>query len=256
MRDAIFLFAREDRAEQHVAAGRFQAALELCRPTLEQTNAAAHERFAFRQLAAQAWLGLGDDQQAHQYARLALGDWKRVLEGLYDETRKMAWLQRGAVSLTCAINALRGPIDWMPEPTRRHELFWLMELGKARLVSDMVSHAGHVPGAYLLPEIQARGRDFFDTLRAESPDWYAPVMLQSASFADALTVQVYDDDGRPLSITHKDMTALSGVIQLPLSPEQRLYATADPLPFDDKQDAAESDLYAELMRDLAPPNAR
>lgn len=255
MRDAIFLFVREDRAKQHVAAGQFRAGLELCRPTLEQADAVAHERFAFRQLAAQAYLGLGDDQQAYQYARLALGDWKRVLEGLYDEKRKMAWLQRGAALLTCAINALRRPSDWMAEPIRRHEIFRLMELGKARLVSDMVSHAGHVPGAYLLPDMQAHGRDFFDTLRRENPDWYAPVLLQSGSPADALATYVYDDDGRLVSVTFPDVTALRGVIQLPLSPEQRLYATADPLSFEDRQDAAESDLYADLVRALAPPTA-
>jgi hypothetical protein len=253
VRDAIFLFVCEDRVERLLTARQFQQALELCQPALGKADAVAHERFVYRQLAARSHSGLGENQEAYRYARLALSDWKRVLEGMFDEKRKVAWLGRGITCLACAINALRSPVDWMPEPDRRRELFRLTELGRARLVTDMVSHAGHLPGVYLVAETWQRHQDVLDALSRENPDWFAPVTLQLSSFSDGIFTVVHDDDGRPTGFISRDVSALRGVIHLPLSPEKRLYATAGSLTFDGVPPEGEDELYADLLRAITPP---
>jgi tetratricopeptide (TPR) repeat protein len=244
-RDAIFLFAREDHAMHLLRSGRAREALAVCRPLLERPPKFPHERFLFRQLAAQARLALEDRRGAYELASAALSDWKRVLEGLYEERHKIAWLARGGTCLSCAIEAIREAAEWMPEPQRRRELFRLTELGKARLVADMVSHTGRIPGVYLLPSTVARGDNLLSG--AMTGDWFVPILLQGSSFADGLQTFYYDELGRSTSLAVREVEALRGVIHLPVSEEKRLYATADSLSFEEEPDRASEDLVADLF---------
>jgi tetratricopeptide (TPR) repeat protein len=245
-KDAIFLFAREDHAEHLLRFGRAREALGVCRPRLEGPSRFPHERFSFRRLAAQARLALGDRRGAYEQALAALSDWKRVLEGLYGESHKIAWLARGEPCLVCALETVREPAEWMPEPERRRELFRLTELGKARLVADMVSHTGRIPGVYLLPGGMARGDDLWLSAWAQG-DWFAPLLLQASSYADGMQTFYYDEHGRSTSFAERDMEALRGVIHLPVSEEKRLYATADALGFEEQPDPAREELVEDLL---------
>lgn len=252
VRDAIFLFSREDYVEALIREGKVPKALRVCEPLLAQESSFPHERFVYRQFAARGNLALGLNQQAYAYAQLALADWKRVLEGLYSEEHKVSWLERGASCLSCALDAIRGPVPWMPDPERYREIFSLIELGKARLVTDMISHQGHLPGVYLLPGTMASKKDFFDVLRQEHPDWYPPVILQTAVYSDGMSTLVHDESGRVTEIIPRDVTPLRGVIQLPLSPEKRLFATAESLTFEKPAYPARGELYDDLVRMLRP----
>jgi tetratricopeptide (TPR) repeat protein len=252
VRDAIFLFSREDYAEALIREGKASQALRVCETLLAQESSCPHERFVYRQLAARCNLALGRNQEAYVYAQLALADWKRVLEGLYSEKHKVSWIERGAPCLSCALEAIRAPVPWMPDPERFREIFSLIELGKARLVTDMVSHQGYLPGVYLLPESRAMKKDVFKVLRQEHPEWYPPVILQTAVYSEGMSTMVHDESGRVVKNFFLDVTPLRGVIQLPMEPEKRLFATAGSLAYEEPPNPARGELYDDLIRITRP----
>ena len=255
VQDAIFLFSREDYAEALIREGRIPQALRICEGLLAQAGSFPHERFVYRQLAARCNLALGFNQEAYAYAQLALADWKRVLEGLYSEKHKVRWIERGTSCLSCALEAIRAPVPWMPDPERFREIFSLIELGKARLVADMVSHPGYLPGVYLLPESRAMKKDVFKILRQEHPEWYPPVVLQTAVYAGGMSVVVHDESGGEAKTLFLDVTPLRGVIQLPVAPEKRLFATAGSLPYEEPAYPARRELYEDLVK-ITQPSSR
>jgi len=95
--------------------------------------------------------------------------------------------------------------------------------------------------------------DLFDVLHREHPDWYPPVVLQTASYSDSMSTVFHDDYGGMARTLFLDVTSLRGVIQLPLSPEKRLFATAESLPYEEPPSPAPGELYEDVMRMLRPP---
>lgn len=251
-KDAIYLFAAEDYIESLLAARQFARAEQVARAQLEgMSQAFAHERFALRQAIARGALGRGDRRTAHAAAEEALLEWGRVLGGLYQEAHKIAWLQRGAPCIECAIASLREPAAWIGEDERRHALFRLIELGKARLTADLVSHTGRLPGVYLVPELEKRGGiGTTEWFYFQHPDLWPIVMLQLSVHADGMVTLFHGSDGRTVSALERDVGALRGVIRIPAGPEKQLYATAQSLVFDDAVPAPRDDITAEARRGM------
>lgn len=250
-REALYLFARQDYVHRLVREGRFPEALRICQQALAQDTPVIDERFLFARLAARCCLALGREQQAFAYAKLALSAWRRILEGLFAERHKAAWLSQGSDLIACAMEILAAPLSWMTEETRHREIFGLMEQGKARLMTDTVNHSGYIPGVYLLQGLfQKKNTDMLLTLAREYPEWYIPVLLQMPSYCDAITAVVHEADGRVREMKKIKLSALQSVVQLPLSPEQSLYATAQSLPFEESEEPGGEELYDDFIQVL------
>lgn len=140
--EAIYVIARHNYVESLLATGKLKTAVQVEELVLHRVSRMPHERFVSRQLAARCYLALELKKEAYSWAKLALSDWKLVLAGLYSEKHKVDWLRYGTACLSCAIDAIRSPVDWMPESQRYRELLGLMEFGKARLVFCQVRTAG------------------------------------------------------------------------------------------------------------------
>ena len=250
--EAIFVFTRQDYVNQLILDGKLQEALKVCQLVLAQDLPIIDERFAFAQLAARCCLSLKFDQQAFAYAKLALSDWKRILEGLFVEEHKAAWLERGVSVISCAMEILAKPLSWMPEEDRYREIFNLIEQGKARMMTDMVSRSDYISGVYLLSEIKKKRTDLFEVLLQEYPDWFVPALIQTSADSNILTTAYHDDNGRIEKISKVNISALQSVIHLPLSPEKRLYATAQSLSFEKQIEPPSSELYNDLIQMITP----
>ena len=92
----------------------------------------------------------------------------------------------------------------------------------------------------------AEHRDIGDVLRRENPDWWPAAMIQLVYLVDGLQVMVHDDDGRAVETATLDVEPLRCAMQLPLSAEKRLFATASALAFDE----TDAPVSRELLRDL------
>jgi hypothetical protein len=251
-KDAIYIFAAEDYIESLLAERQWARAEQVARSQLaSMENASAHERFGLRQAVARATLGRGDRRTAHATAEEALLEWGRVLGGLYQEAHKIAWLERGAPCIECAIASLREPAAWIGEQERFRALFRLIELGKARLTADLVNHSGRLPGVYLVPEIGKRGGiGTTEWSYFQNPDLWPLVMLQLVVHADGMVTVFHDNDGRTVASRERDVEALRGVIRIPIGPEKQLYASARSLVFDDADPAPRDDITAEVRRGM------
>jgi tetratricopeptide (TPR) repeat protein len=250
-RDAIFQFAAENYAEELLRLRQFERAERVARTALAQRpNLFAHERFALRQCAARASLGRGDARSAYADADRALLEWSRVLGGIYEESHKTAWIARGAACVRCAIAALAEPSEWLDEPMRRRELFRFIELGKARLTADLANHAGTLDGVYFVPAMWEQRRDPFDAAREQSDDWLVPVLLQLSAFNDGISTVVHQDDGSTSRFLSRDVSALRGLIHLPIDDEKRLYVSAQALYFDRGHPPKHDDLDEEIERSM------
>ena len=235
--DAIFDFAFDSYIRLLIEGGRGRDAAQLAETRLAQEEAgsrAAHEIFAIRRLAAEARICEGNRKMAYQHAMAGLQEWRLVLNGLYEETHKIAWIERGLPLINIAMEALLVPADWISESDRKKVLFALVELGKARLVADNVMRQVMLPGAYLLPGEHSRERlgNLLSDIADQHPEWYPPLLLQTAVFGDALYV-VRHDEYSPDSFEQEqlEIEALRGAILLPLSKQARLLAAVDSVGF-------------------------
>lgn len=246
--DAIFVFTREDYVQNLINNLDYSRAIKLCEIALSESALMPLERFVFRQLISTCYLSLGNLKQAYQYALKALSDWKRILIGQYDEVHKINWLAKGKACLLNAIEAIKEPVDWMQEHKRKEELFRLIEMGKARLLTDMICYETNLPGIYAISKVK---RDislesfFFNT---KYPDFYVPLVLQLAVFADEISTITHNYDLTNYQIKPRNINALRGVINLPVSAETLLYANADSLYFEEPVDNTENELYDDLIK--------
>jgi hypothetical protein len=248
-RDAVYVFAREHLAELLLAGGRPEEVQPVCEPILAREALIPSERFVFRQLLARSKLALGQAPDAYTHALAALADWRLVLEGLYAEEHKVAWLRRGEAGLACAIHAIRSPGPWIDEAKRRRELFRLMELGKARIVADMVNRRACLAGSYFLSDFRSDRGSLLQALRETVPepeDWYVALVPQMASYADGLINVVHDDGGRIQHQSFLEVAPLRCAVQLPRTAEQRLLSTAASLAFAEVDIPPGPDLYQQF----------
>ena len=242
-RSAVSSFARERLAEHLLRDSKSEEAMKLCEPELRAGPGEPCGRFLLRQMAARCSLQ-SDRQAAYLYAAAALSDWRRVLEGVYVEEHKVAWLRKGEECLRCAIEALSRPADWMEEGMRRRELFRLMELGKARVVSDMINRRGYVPRPYVL---SAHSADELISFDEDEQDWNIPLILQAPVYSDLLTNVSYDDRGNPLGTQEISLAPLRCAIIRPMSQEKRLLTTALSLAYESSDEPAPPELYRDFL---------
>lgn len=252
---AIFPLVRERLAQILMQAGEIVEALQICERPLMHEIISPLNRFVFRQLVSQCKLLLGHTEEAFEGAIAALADWKRILEGLYDEKHKIAWLSRGENCLKCAIDAIRKPVGWMTNEERHRQLFRLMEFGKARIVTDMMSRRSYLPGSYMLADILRHGAEWDKVMFQiveEDPDWYAPLVLEIPVLMDQMSTVIHEDDGRIAEVVPVDLAPFRCALQMPLSPEKRLLVTAESLAFEESDVPVSQELYEDLLLWLTP----
>jgi hypothetical protein len=240
---AVATYALERLADHLVQARKFDEVLQLCEPKLTSSDIEPRDRFVFRQLAAQCYLDT-NKQAAYQSALGALADWRRILDGLYEETHKVAWIRKGEPCLKCAIAAISQPVDWMTESERRRNLFRLTELGKARLVSDMINRRAYVPNTYLLSS-RAFSSSIHDIIRQE-PDWFVPLTLQASVYSDSILVEDHDESFATSKVHTLDLEPLRCTVLRPLSAEQRLLTTALSVAYESSDVSPDHQLYEDF----------
>ncbi len=250
--EAICSFVRMDNADRLIRAGKTQQVLKICQLALARNFQGIHERFFFAQLAARSCLALGWDQQAFAYAKRALSDWRRILDGLFAEEHKTVWLERGASVISCLMEILVGPLPWLSEEERHREIFEIIELGKARLMTDMVSHSGYVSGVYLFQEVVENPTVFVQMASFEGSGWEVPIMLLTFWLMPNVLVVDNPSDSGGREISYIDPTPLRSAFQLPRSSEKNLYTTAQSLPFEKRTQPPDSSLYDDLVQVMTP----
>lgn len=250
--DAVFVFVAEALSELWLQVDRPDPALAVAESFARRRRVLPHERFVFRSLAARAQLALGRRQAAFAGANAALGDWSRVLEGLYVAGHKSAWLQRGAPVVECALDAISEPVSWIEEDRRRREVFRLCELGKARMLTDLMARNERLTGAFSLAAQPGANVDLLGVGAIDDGDWFVPLMVQSLAFMDSMSVVVHGDDGGVLESRPRDMAPLRYAVRLPVSPERRLVVSAASLTFADADAPSDTGLYDDLARLTRP----
>ena len=203
------------------------------------------DRSSLNQLIARSLIG-SDKQLAYQYALAALSDWQRILEGLYLETHKVSWLRQGEESLRCAIEAISEPVAWLDERTRGRELFRLMELSKARVVSDMINRREYLPRPY---QLSAPSSGFF-RYEEDERDWNLPILLQAPVYSDSMFAQFHSYDGSTTRTEVLDLEALRCAVLRPLNPEARLLATASSLAFESSDLPSKRAIYEDYLKKI------
>jgi len=239
----IALFVCRSLAEFLLSKGMPDDAYTWCVNYSRFSSRDISERFLIRQLIARSLIA-SDKQQAYTYALAALSDWQRILEGLYIETHKVAWLRQGEECLRCAIEAISEPVAWLDERTRRRELFRLMELGKARVVSDMINRREYIPRPYQLSQ-PSSSRLF--RYGEEERDWNLPIMLQAPVYSDSMLAQFHDYDGSTTRFAVLDLEPLRCAVIRPMDPEARLMATAASLAFETSDLPPRRELYEDYL---------
>lgn len=248
-RNVITTYVRARLAEHLLKAWKFDEAVAICEPKLDDRQVEIYDRFLFQQLAARCKIHTAP-KAAYRHAMAALADWRRILDGLYVEEHKVSWLRQGADCLNCAIQAISKPVEWLPEKRRRRELFRLAELGKARLVSDMINSRGYLPRPYKL--FDSSSADSFFLWDEDEQDWNIPLTLQTAIYYDGMSVQVHDETGATLSTGHLDLAPLRCTIMRPVSAEARLLTTAESVAYEAVDMLAAVDLYRDYMSRTRP----
>ena len=243
-RNVIPTYVRARLTGHLLKARKFDEAMAICEPMLDGHPVEIYDRFLFQQLAARCKIHT-DAEAAYRHAMVALTDWRRVLDGLYVEEHKVSWLRQGADCLNCAIQAISQPVEWLPEKQRRRELFRLAELGKARLVSDMINSRGYLPRTYKLFDPSSAGAFFFRD--EDERDWNIPLTLQKAIYVDGMSVQVHDESGATMSIRELDLAPLRCAIMRPVSAEARLLTTAASVPYEVFDLPADVDLFKDVV---------
>lgn len=250
---AIFGFVRESLAGLLLEIGRPEESLSISRARLALSKMLAHERCTYHAIASRSLMALKRKREALEEATSALSDWARVLDGLYIEGHKSAWLQRGEPILRCAINAIAEPVPWLDEEKRRRELFRLTELGKARILTDMVARQGYELGAFSLTKGQKL--DILEYAAFHAKDWYVPLVIQSVSLLDSMDLVVHGEQGG-YQLTPQDIRPIKYAVRLPVSPERRLVTAAHSLGFEvtdsPKDDAVDRDIREFFSRSGGP----
>jgi hypothetical protein len=249
--DAIFVFVLEWLAETLLRQGRPQESLEIARSVLGRERVLVHERFVHRGLAVRSLMALRHSQQAFSEAVAAMSDWRRVLDGLYVDEHKAAWLQRGEHALLCAIKAMCEPVPWMDEHKRRREMFRLTEVGKARILTDMVASRGYQLGAFGLAGAPSSKGDIFEAAFSHDSDWLPPLQVQAIAFSDLMNLCVHDEMGGA-EVTFQDIGPLKYAVQLPASPERRLVSSSASLAFDEADIPKDESFSRDLKVFLSP----
>jgi hypothetical protein len=250
-RNVISVLANERLIELMLREWKFKEAGELCAEQLANEKLHVYARFLFRQLAARCHRWSRPDV-AYGYATGALEDLQQILEGLYVESHKVAWLSKCGSCLDHAIGLISEPVDWMDERTRRRELFRLTEIGKARIFADIASRRSYLPSPYLSSDLLQGEADIVRTMgtaMSEDEDW-APIILlhgaASPSVGGIVTV-VHGDDGEVVNQFEVDPAPLRCVVLRPLHPAVRLLTTVNALPFEESDvTAARHDLFSVL----------
>ncbi len=242
-RSAIALFVCRSLAEFLLSKGMPDDAYTWCVNYSRFSSRDISERFLIRQLIARSLIA-SDKQQAYEYALAALSDWQRILDGLYIETHKVTWLRLGEECLRCAIQAISEPVAGLNERMRRRELFRLMELGKARVVSDMINRREYIPRPYQLSQ-PSSSRLFRSG--EEERDWNLPIMLQAPVYSDSMVTEFHDYDGSTTGIAVLNLEPLRCAVIRPMDPEARLMATAASLAFETSDLPPRRELYGDYL---------
>jgi tetratricopeptide (TPR) repeat protein len=250
--DALFVFVGERLAEAWLQLGRPAAAFAVAESFARRRRVLPHERFIFGALSVRALLALGRTEAAWMGSGAVLTDWSRVLQGLYAEDHKAAWLRRGAAAVDSALAAIASPVPWMSEDRRRREVFRLHELGKARMITDLVARSGRLTGAFSSARTGLGEDDVMEWGSADGGDWYVPMMVQAISFSDSMSLIVHEDDGTVHHSQPIDLAPLRYAVRLPQSPERRLVVSAESLSFAESDARPYTGLYEDMMRLMQP----